>query len=209
LVLRLREEATVLANPGLSGEVVMPEWWSTRWYTPLVLLGAGLMSLLGVALAGVEVLTAAVPRSVTPRIWTPPLAQVDRALTEGDRAAALSWWRDANAAAIRSGQWEGMIEVGDSARRLEAGAVLARQAYLTALFRARQQRSLDGLLRAAAAFGELGDHEVLEHALRIAEREAGLDPRANARVTNIADRWTRIPLTTERRDPRHPGGQLP
>ena len=131
----------------------MPEWWSTRWYTPLVVLGAGLLSLLGVALAGVEVLTAAVPRSVTPRIWTPPLAKVDHALADGDLAAALSWWRDANAAALRSGQWEGMIEVGDAARRLEAGSVLARQAYLTALFRARQQRSLDGLLSAAAAFG--------------------------------------------------------
>jgi|SRR5688572_5451101 len=187
----------------------MPEWWSSRWYTPLVLLGVGLVSLLGVALAGVEVLTTAVPPSVTPRLWTSPLAQVERALAEGDHAAALSWWRDANAAALRSGQWEGMIEVGDSARRLEAGAVLARQAYLTALFRARQQRSLDGLLRAAAAFGELGDHDVLDQALRIAEREAGLDPLANARVKNVADRWMRLPLTTERRDPRHPGGQLP
>ena len=187
----------------------MREWWSSRWYTPLVALGAGLVSLLGIALAGVEVLTAAAPRSVTPRLWTSPLAQVERALANGDRAAALSWWRDANAAALQSGQWEGMVEVGDAARRLEAGRVLARQAYLTALFRARQQRSLDGVLRAAAGFGELGDHDVLDQALRIAAREAGLDPRANARVKDVADRWRRMPLTTERRDPRYPGGHLP
>jgi hypothetical protein len=187
----------------------MPEWWSTRWYSPLVALGAGVVTLLAFALAGVQVLTASVPRSVAPRLWTPALARAEHAHDTGDQVAALSWWREANTTALRSGQWEGMIEVGDAARRLDVGGSLARQAYLTALFRARQQRSLDGVLRAATGFGELGDHEVLAQAIRIAEREAGLDPRANARVRTVADRWLRTPPTIERRDPRHPGGQLP
>jgi len=45
----------------------MREWWSTRWYTPLLVLGAGLLVLLFLALAMVEVLTAAVPTTVAPR----------------------------------------------------------------------------------------------------------------------------------------------
>jgi hypothetical protein len=134
---------------------------------------------------------------------------VDRALGAGDGAAALSWWREAHAAALRSGQWEGMIEVGDTARRLAAGGPRARQAYLTALLRARPQRSLDGVLRAATAFGELGDSDVLAQALRMAEREAGLEPRAHARVRAVADRWLPMPLQSNHRDSRHPGGRLP
>lgn len=187
----------------------MQEPWSTRWYTPLVVLGAGLITLLGTALAGVEVLTAAVPRAVAPRAWTTPLGRVDTALDEGDSAAALSWWHEARAAAIRSGQWEGMIEVGDAARRFAGGRPRARQAFLTALFRARQQRSLDGVLRAATGFGELGDRDTLAQALRMAERAAGPDPRAQARVQVIARRWLHPPLTTDRHDSRIPGGHQP
>jgi hypothetical protein len=182
---------------------------SGRWYTPLIALAAGLLALLGVALAGVEILTAAVPRAVTPRTWTTHLGRVDEALARGDDRAALSWWREAHATAVRSGQWEGMLEVGHSARRFSDGLPRARQAYLTALFRARHQRSLDGMLAAATGFGELGDHDVLAQALQIAEREAGHDLRAQARVRTVADRWQRPPLRTERRDSRMPGGDLP
>jgi hypothetical protein len=170
----------------------------------LVVMGAGLLALLSVALAGVEVLTAAVPRAVAPRIWTTPLARVQEALDRGDDLGALSWWQEARAAALRSGQWEGMVEVGDAARRFPQGAGHARQAYLTALFRARQQRSLDGVLRAASAFGELGDHEVLGQALRMAQHEAGLDPRAHERIRSVAERWQHSGLTTEHPDPRTP-----
>ena len=187
----------------------MREWWSTRWYAPLMALGAGLLVVLGIALASVEVLTEASPRSVAPRTWTPALSRVDQALAAGDGVGALSWWREANAAALRSGLWESMVEVGDAARRLDAGTALARQAYLTAFVRARHQGSLDGLLNAAARFGALGDHEVLAQVLRFAEREAGLDRRARERVQAVAERWSRTPRTTEHHDPRYPGGQLP
>lgn len=187
----------------------MQEPWSTRWYTPLVVLGAGLITLLVVALAGVEVLTAAVPRAAAPRAWTTPLGQADEAFDAGDSAAALSWWREARAAAVRSGQWEGMIEVGDAARRFADGGPRARQAYLTALFRARQQRSLDGVLSAAIGFGELGDRDALVQALRMAARTAGSDSRAQARVKVIADRWLLSPLTTDRHDVSVPGDHQP
>jgi hypothetical protein len=187
----------------------MQEWWSTRWYAPLVALGAGLLVVLGVALVSVAVFTETSPRSVTPRTWTPALTRLDEAQAAGDAAGALSWWREANAAALRSGLWESMLEVGDGARRLDASTALARQAYLTAFFRARHQGSLDGLLQAAARFGALGEHEVLAQTLNFAEREAGLDRHARERVQVVAERWSRTPLTTEHRDPRYPGGQLP
>lgn len=183
--------------------------WSTRWYTPLVAVGFGLAALLTIAVAGVEVLTAPAPPAVAPPAWPVTLARLDEALARGDRAEALSWWREAHAAALRSRQWEGMIEVGDAARRFDAGAPRARQAYLTAFARARQQRSLDGVLRVAVAFGELGDRDVLVQALRVARREAGLDPGASARVQAIAERWPSPPLIPERAESRYPGGNLP
>jgi len=54
-------------------------------------------------------------------------------------------------------------------------AAAARRAYLTALFRARGERSLVGVLTAAGGFKTLGDREVVEHALRMA---AALDSDA-------------------------------
>lgn len=187
----------------------MSEAWSVRWYTPLLAAAAAVLVLLILALATVEVLTAAAPRAVAPRTWTTPLGRVEAALGAGDTRAALSWWHEARATALRSGQWEGMIEVGDAARRFADGAGLARRAYLTALFRARRQRSLDGALRAATAFGELGDRDALAQALRIAAREAGPDLGAQARVRTAATRWMPTPLTPEGQAFRIPGGQQP
>jgi hypothetical protein len=37
-----------------SGVVLMRDWWSTRWYTPIVLLGALLLVLLIAGLAAME-----------------------------------------------------------------------------------------------------------------------------------------------------------
>ena len=161
------------------------------------------------ALGAVEVFTAAAPGAVASRVWTTPLNRVEEALDTGDPAAALTWWREAQTAALRSGQWEAMVEVGDASKRFHDGTARASRAYLTALLRAQRQQSLDGVLRVATAFGELGDRDVLAQALRIAEREAGSDPRARARVQTVADRWLHRPLRTERRDSRIPGGLQP
>jgi hypothetical protein len=188
----------------------MKESWSTRWYTPLLLLaGTVLLALIG-ALGVAELLTSEAPHVVASRTWTTPLGRAEQALDEADLAAALAWWREARAAALRSGGWEGMVDVADVSRRFGAdGTEAARRAYLTALLRARRQRSLDGLLRAAAGFGALGDREVLAHALRLAEREAGADAVARERVRVVADRWMTPPLEAEHRDPTKPGGRRP
>jgi hypothetical protein len=189
-----------------------------RWYTPILLTGVAFLGLLILALIAVEVLVAHSPSAVASRSWTPPLSQVDAALQDGDLAAAMAWWREARLSAIRSGDWEGLIEVGDASRRLgEAGGFRqdaesqAREAYLAALLRAQRQRSLDGVLRAAGAFGELGDREVTAQAIRIAERQAGRDPLALAHVRAVADRWS-IPSTfTSRSEQQQPNtrGELP
>jgi hypothetical protein len=69
--------------------------------------------------------------------------------------------------APRPSSWQAVVRIGDDARaRGDAGA--ARRAYLTALFRARGERSLLGVLSAAEGFKTLGDRDVVEHALRMA-----------------------------------------
>jgi hypothetical protein len=149
-------------------------------------------------------------------VWTTALDRAEAAMAQGDPAGAMSAWRDAHAAAMRSGQWEGMIAVGDASRRLgesngsqRESVARARQAYLTALFRARRERSVEGSLRAAVAFGELGDRHVLAQALRIAERQAGRYPVSRARVRGVADRWMTSPLELDTRDPYLSGGHQP
>jgi hypothetical protein len=201
----------------MGGEIaVMREWWSTRWYTPILALGALLLVLLVAGLSVMERLAADTPNAVASNAWTRPLEQADAALERGDIAAATAAWREAYAAAIRSAGWEGMLAVGDAARRQSLSAstrgdslARARQSYLTALFRARHERSLDGVLQAAIAFGELGDRDVLAQALRIAEQQAGRDPLARARVRTVADRWTSPPFEAENRDPSLSGGHQP
>ena len=183
--------------------------WSIRWYTPLLALAGLLLAMLVLALAFMEVLTAKNPSRVPPSAWLQPLQRVDDAVARGDDAAARVAWRHAYGAAVRSSRWEGLMEVGAAAHRLADGHANARQAYRTALLRAQREGSLDGLLRAAIAFGDLGDRDVLIQALRLAERAAGNDPAKRARVRNVADLWIGPRLEAEHRDPTLPGGDQP
>src|SRR5439155_25255463 len=70
--------------------------------------------------------------------------------------------------------WNSMTDVGNATVRLSRGAgpgraldPEARRAYLDALFRARSQASLDGVLRVTQAFAALGDHAVTRQAFVI------------------------------------------
>src|SRR5947208_16919030 len=87
----------------MTSEDAMTESWSTRWYTPLVVIGVALLVLMILALAIVEVLVASAPPVVTPSGWATPLGRADDALRDGDVAQALAWWREARVAALRSG----------------------------------------------------------------------------------------------------------
>jgi hypothetical protein len=120
--------------------------------------------------------------------WAARLATVEAALAVGDVPAALSAWREAYGAALGSRRWEGFAEAGDAYLRIghasgaPASAVpRARDLYLSALFRARDAGSLDGVLRIAGAFATLGDHDVTVQALRMARRLAGPYPAPSLR----------------------------
>jgi hypothetical protein len=119
---------------------------------------------------------------------TPYLATVDAALARGDLAAAMRAWHGAYGATIGSRHWEGFLEAGDAYLRIArasgspaGGISRARDLFLSALFRASGAGSLDGVLRIASAFAELGDDEVVTHSLRIARRLAGGNPDTELR----------------------------
>lgn len=114
-----------------------------------------------------------------PGPWAAGVDRVDEALARGDVDGARTAWRDAYLAAVEDPRWQGMAALGDAALSIgrAAGApqackVQARQSYVAALLRACQQRSLDGVLRAAGAFAELGDRETAERCRRIADELA-------------------------------------
>lgn len=139
--------------------------------------------------------------------WKAQLEKVDEAAGRNDLNAALMVWREAYAAALRSRHWEGMVAVGEAYRRLgelggfsQAARAKAREIYLAALFRARQEPSLDGVLRVAEAFAELGDRDVVERCIEVARGVAAQvrDPRGEDRVRALAERWTARKLEVER-----------
>jgi hypothetical protein len=127
---------------------------------------------------------------------------MDEALARKDSGAAEVAWHDAYVAALISQRWEGLITVGDALLRIgtakgrEASETKARSIYLDALFRARQQRSLEGVLRSAEAFAVLSDWEVVRQCLRIAEGLAvqARDAQARARVQAFRERLAAMVL---------------
>jgi hypothetical protein len=149
--------------------------------------------------------------------WKARLAKVDEAAGKNDIAGALSLWREAYAAALRSRHWEGLVAVGEAYRRLgdlggfrKAAGAKAREIYLAALFRARQEASLDGVLRAAETFADLGDVPGVEHCLNVARPLAAetRDARAEQRVRAFAERWGARNLEVERQNAFGNGGNV-
>jgi hypothetical protein len=136
----------------------------------------------------------AAPVAVTP--WVETLDAMDRALAEGRAVDAGRAWAEAYRAAAAARGWEGLIAVGEGARRVALvtgrpdGEATARALYLAALSRARRSGTLEGILRTAQAFADLGDREVVERCLdaaRVVAVRAG-DGEAEARVRAMAGR---------------------
>ncbi len=73
------------------------------------------------------------------------------------------------------------LRIAGTAEGRKTAEAKARRIYLAALFRARQQRSVQGMLRTAEAFAALGDREVTEQCLILAERLAEEARDAEAR----------------------------
>jgi hypothetical protein len=129
--------------------------------------------------------------------WTAHIQAMDQALLSSDPGESVRAWRQGYSAALSHPGWLGLLTVASASLRLAAFPGLARDAvararetYWIAFFRARQQRSLNGVLHAAEAFGMLGDRSTVEQCMRVAE---GLASRAGDaeeldRVRGIAAR---------------------
>ena len=149
--------------------------------------------------------------TATPAPWTTHIEAMDTAIAAHNASAAVLSWRHAYAAALDQPGWRGLVEVAGAALRIgdipgfkKAGESRARESYWTALFRARRQGSLNGVLDTAEAFGALGDRAMVEQCVRIAERLAVLngDPDAAARVRGLALALARLPAEDDV-SPRH------
>ena len=113
--------------------------------------------------------------------WTSHLEAMDVAIAASNASAAVLAWRHAYSCALDQPGWRGLVDVAGAALRIgaipgfkKAAESRARESYWTALFRARRQGSLNGVLDAAEAFGALGDRVMVEQCVRIAERLATL-----------------------------------
>ena len=127
--------------------------------------------------------------------WSLHLQAAASAQQRGDVAAATRAWREAYGTARRGHGWVAPIAVADAHFALPSDARAAvrpqaRELYMEALFRARAQHSLEGVLRAAEGFKMLGDREVVAQAVRIAHRVAGgsAERESLARLRALADR---------------------
>ena len=96
---------------------------------------------------------------------------------------------------MRTTGWEGLVEVAGTYRHIgevtglnQSFETKAREVYGRALVRARQQASVEGVLRAAEGFLILGDVATATQCVRVADRLAGRDPEARADVRAFAAR---------------------
>jgi len=163
-------------------------------FVSLVLLAATLLAVLEVtAERGVD--RAPAPKPAPSSVSA--LREVDAAIARGDVMSAAAARHEAYRAAVADHTWQGYLAAGDAALRLgdatqsrAAAAPEARKLYLAALFRARSQHSLDGVLQATEGFARLGDTAAVTQGLSIAHDLAGSDPIAQARVRRTAGRST-------------------
>jgi len=160
--------------------------------------GAALTGARAVAHAELERLENVVPagRARDDSVWKAHLHSVETELASGHVDAAVRAWHDAYGAALGSRSWESMIALGDAFMKIGRAAgtpggahMNAREAYLTALIRARRNHSVDGALRSAEAFDGLGDQAIVDQSLYIAAQLAVGDEGAQQRVREARLRW--------------------
>ncbi len=135
-------------------------------------------ALIGAVLLGTAVgalAYAGPPRPPVPPRWDASIEAMSQALARGDVVMALRARESAYRAALAGRDWQGLCAVGDASLRLGDVSGLrgamepeARRAYRAALYRARQQGSVDGILHASRAFLMLGDHDVAGRGIAVA-----------------------------------------
>lgn len=117
------------------------------------------------------------------------LEERDGSLAMLDRSGVMRAWNESWDAALTSRRWDALIAVGDDALRLgdldgapETARANARLAYRAALIRARASHSVEGTLRVADAFANIGDFDAAEAALRVARQLVASNPDRNLRA---------------------------
>jgi hypothetical protein len=133
--------------------------------------------------------------------WVAGLRALDEAVGTGDFGAASRVWPAAWATAFASRRWDVLLATGDAALRMSAlenspvsARANARRAYRAALFRARAQASVEGVLRACEAMKVLGDRDMAEAAVHMARKlasdtnDAELRGRVERDLARIAHR---------------------
>lgn len=108
--------------------------------------------------------------------WMAHIRAMDAALVARDVKTADWAWHEAYSSALGSRTWEGMLAVGQAYLRIgqatgsrTAATARARRAYLAALVRARAQGAVEGTLLVAQAFADLGDRDMADQCLRVAQ----------------------------------------
>jgi hypothetical protein len=186
---------------------------AATWFGLIIATGTALAMVTAPRTSPISVASHAAAETVgveTRPAWQIALDTMDRALAAGDISGAEMAWRNAYGLAIRSRQWEALLAAGDGSLRI-ADHVLVKKPYRAraadawrgALFRARAQRSVDGVLRVAEGFGRLGDAEGLTQVLRIADGLAADDPSGEAqrRVLEVRNRLIPTASATTLADP--------
>ena len=138
-----------------------------------MLIGVGLLVTIGPS-----AVSQALARDPEPS-WRAALESLDSALAAGNVDAALPLWQAAYRSARASRDWRPLLLVGEASLRIGIGTgkrgaseSAARTCYLIALFRARTQESLEGILEITEAFAALGDRDVAGYGLGIAAKIA-------------------------------------
>lgn len=136
--------------------------------------------------------------------WTLRLREAETALAAGDGRTAVTRLRAAHQAALRTGRWDALTDVGDVARRARElaappprASATASRAYLAGLARAREQHSVEGVLRVAEGFAALGDGEMVEYCIGVAGRFAASDGSGEhaTRVDTFVQRYRETRIT--------------
>ncbi len=176
------------------------------WFGLIVAMGTALAMLTVPRTSPMLVASRAAAEAVgaeTRPAWQMALDTMDRALAAGDISGAEMAWRNAYGFAIRSRQWEALLAAGDGSLRIADHVLVklpyrarAAEAWRAALFRARAQRSVDGVLRVAEGFARLGDAEGLTQVLRIADGLAAADPSGEAQRRVLEVRTRLIPTAS-------------
>ena len=164
--------------------------WALAITVPLVLIAGAIP-----VLTMLEAVTYRENGMDSQPVWTGDLERVDTALATDDISGAIRAWRTAHTSALGSRRWDAMFDVGDAYLRIGDHTRVrntyepkSREAYLIALFRARREGTLDGVLRAGQAFAALGDREVVRQCIQIAETLAA--QRGDAASRERVRQWT-------------------